>query len=117
MERIFPRRVQPPLPGVDPSDAQDLIRRHQGVIIDVRDADEWAEVRIPGAVHIPLAQLRERAGEIPRDRPVILQCHSGNRSAGGTRVLMELGLTNVSNLEGGIGDWASAGLPLERGGG
>lgn len=116
MERIFPRRAPTPLPAVDPVAAHELMREQRALLVDVREADEWTELRIPGAVHIPLGRLRERAAEIPRDRPVILQCQSGNRSAGATRALLDLGFTNVRNLEGGISDWAADGLPLERGG-
>lgn len=117
MEHTFARRGHAPLPAVEPKGAQELVLRDRALIVDVREPDEWAMARIPGAVHIPLGMLRERAAEIPRDRPVILQCHSGNRSAGATRDLIELGFTNVRNLEGGISEWAADGLPLERGGG
>lgn len=104
-----------PLPTIEPKEARSLVERENALIVDVREPDEWADARIPGAVHIPLGEIRTRADEIPRDRPVILQCRSGNRSAGATRRLLELGFTNVRNLEGGIGDWAADGLPLHYG--
>lgn len=116
MERILPRHPAARLPSVAPARAHELVAREHGLIVDVREPDEWAEARIPGAVHIPLGQIVERAAEIPRDRPVILQCRSGARSATATRKLVELGRTNVHNLEGGIGDWAAEGLPIDYGG-
>ncbi|MFA5861625.1 MAG: rhodanese-like domain-containing protein [Candidatus Thermoplasmatota archaeon] len=105
-----------PVLAVEPRRARELVERQNALIVDVREPDEWADARIPGALHIPLGQIEARVGEIPRDRPVILQCRSGNRSAGATRALLELGFTNVHNLEGGIGDWAADGLPMEYGG-
>lgn len=116
MDRIFPRHAPRPIPTVEPAAAQTLVQREKALIVDVREPDEWAEARIPGALHIPLGKIRERAHEIPRDRPVILQCRSGNRSAGATQALLDLGYTNVQNLAGGIGEWAADGLPIEHGG-
>lgn len=116
MNRVFPRHPPRPFPEVEPARARELAERHGALIIDVREPDEWAQARIPGAIHIPLGQIRERAHEIPRDRPVILQCRSGNRSAGATRTLLDLGFANVHNLAGGIGDWAADGFPVEQGG-
>lgn len=117
MERVHPRPNAPnALPAVTPEEARDLVAESNGLIIDVREPDEWAEARIPGAKHIPLGTLAERAKEVPRDRPVILQCRSGARSARATRALLDAGYTNVRNLEGGIGEWAAEGLPLEYGG-
>jgi hydroxyacylglutathione hydrolase len=117
-DRVFPRSPQLPtvLPSVSPEEARDLVASNNALIVDVREPHEWAEARIPRAKHIPLREVRERHVEIPRDRPVILQCRSGHRSAGATRTLLELGFNNVHNLEGGIGDWAADGLPIERGG-
>lgn len=115
MNRIFPRTPPAPLPAVDPAQAKKLTETENALIIDVREDDEWADARIPGAIHIPLASITNRAQEIPRDRPVILQCRSGNRSAGATRALLDLGFMNVLNLEGGIGDWAADGFPIEHG--
>lgn len=116
MDRILPRHAPRPVPSVDPLEARTLVERGNALIVDVRDDDERAEARIPGALHIPLNEIRERAHELPQDRPVILQCRSGNRSAGATRTLLELGFANVRNLKGGISDWAADGLPLEHGG-
>lgn len=116
MVRNFPGPPPPPLPTLAPTAARDLVERENALIVDVRESDEWADARIPGAVHIPLRQLLARVDEIPRDRPIIVQCRSGNRSASATRALLEEGFTNVYNLEGGLGDWAADGLPLEYGG-
>lgn len=96
-----------------PAEAMDLVKRGEAVVVDVREPDEWAEARIPGARHIPLAQVLDRADELPTDRLVILQCRSGNRSQMAAEALVETGHEQVANLAGGIGAWARAGLPVE----
>ncbi len=75
------------------------------VLVDVREPSEQDICRIPGAQLIPLGQLSERFGEIPRDREVILHCRSGIRSARAAHFLRGRGYQNVHNLEGGILAW------------
>lgn len=83
-------------------------------VIDVRSATEFAGGHIPGALHIPLGHLTDRAGEIPRGRPVVVHCQSGGRSAIAASVLEQLGVGEVTNLSGGITAWAAASLPIEK---
>jgi hydroxyacylglutathione hydrolase len=95
--------------------ARDLASRLNGVsVIDVRNATEFSAGHIPGALHIPLGHLTDRAGEIPRDRPIVVQCQSGGRSSIAASVLEKLGATDVINLSDGITGWAAAGLPIEK---
>jgi molybdopterin/thiamine biosynthesis adenylyltransferase/rhodanese-related sulfurtransferase len=85
------------------------------VFVDVRDRDEWDEGHIPGALHVPRSFLESRIeSAVPeRDRPLIVYCASGNRSAFATRTLEELGYTDVRNLSGGYVDWKRNGLPTQ----
>jgi rhodanese-related sulfurtransferase len=85
-------------------------------LVDVRADHEWEAGRIPGATHLPLAELAERAGEIDKDRPVVLYCRGGNRSTMATAALAEAGY-DASKLSEGIVGWSEAGLPLEPDGG
>lgn len=85
-------------------------------LVDVRAEHEWEAGRIEGAVHLPLAELSERAGEIERDRPVVLYCRGGNRSTMAADALAAEGYEAVKLSEGIVG-WAEAGLPLEPDGG
>lgn len=85
-------------------------------VVDVRAGHEWEAGRIAGATHLPLAELGERAGEIDRDRPVVLYCRGGNRSTMATEALAAEGY-EAAKLEEGIVGWAEAGLPLEPEGG
>jgi len=72
-------------------------------LLDVRDADEVAEFGVlPGAVNIPLGQLRDRLGELPRDRRIVAYCQKGLRGYLAACALRGHGFTNVANLRGGF---------------
>jgi rhodanese-related sulfurtransferase len=71
------------------------------VLLDVREPIEQAVERIPDAVNIPLAQLRARLGELPRDREILVTCRSGQRAYYATRLLLQHGF-KARNLSGGL---------------
>jgi adenylyltransferase/sulfurtransferase len=76
-------------------------------LIDVREADEWAFARLPGAELIPLSQFQQRAtGELSPDETIVLYCHHGMRSARAQGFLKAQGYGQVINLTGGIDAWA-----------
>jgi hydroxyacylglutathione hydrolase len=84
-------------------------------IIDVRGNAEWQADHLPGVENIPVGLLTDHLEEIPRDRPVVLYCQGGGRSAIAASVLRARGLENVANLAGGLESWKGAGLPVDRG--
>ena len=95
---------------VDPRSAEALAER--GIMVDVREADELvADGRVEGAEHIPLGELSERAAELPADRPVVLICRSGVRSAMAADALRASGFEAYS-VDGGILAWGRDGLPI-----
>jgi len=75
-------------------------------LIDVREIFEHEIARIDGAKLIPLMELAERTDELQRGLPIVIHCHSGQRSAQAVRLLRHLGFPNVYNLEGGIDAWS-----------
>ncbi len=76
-------------------------------LIDVREADEWAVAKIPGAELIPLSQFQVKAlQELAPDETIILYCHHGMRSARAQGFLKENGYSKVINLTGGIDAWS-----------
>jgi rhodanese-related sulfurtransferase len=98
-----------------PAQASAAVTGGEAVIIDVREADETAQARIPGATIIPMSELLGRLAEVPRDRTVVFLCHSGARSDNVCRYLEENeGFTGLVNLEGGIVAWSQAGLPIDQ---
>jgi rhodanese-related sulfurtransferase len=100
---------------VSRDEAQKLIE-DGAQLVDVRAEHEWEAGRIAGATHLPLAELAQRAGEIDRERPVVLYCRGGNRSTMAAAALAESGY-DAAKLSEGIVGWAEADLPLEPEGG
>lgn len=72
-----------------------------GFLLDVRNPPEVAAESIPGALNIPLPQLRERLGELPRDREILVTCRSAQRSYYATRILLQNGF-KARNISGGV---------------
>jgi rhodanese-related sulfurtransferase len=85
-------------------------------LVDVRADHEWEAGHIAGASHIPLDELSQRAGELDKDRPVVLYCRGGNRSSMATDALEAAGY-DAAKLTAGITGWEEEGLPLEPEGG
>ncbi|MGC1851544.1 MAG: rhodanese-like domain-containing protein [Solirubrobacterales bacterium] len=96
---------------VSREEAQKLIE-DGAQLVDVRADHEWEAGRIPGATHLPLAELAERTGEIDKDRPVVLYCRGGTRSTMATDALADAGF-DAAKLGEGIVGWSEADLPLE----
>jgi rhodanese-related sulfurtransferase len=82
-----------------------LAQGEQLTVIDVREDDEVALGKIPGAKHIPLGEIPARIEEIPKDRETIMVCRSGNRSAMAIEFLKTHGYNNLINLAGGMLAW------------
>jgi rhodanese-related sulfurtransferase len=100
---------------VSRGEAQKLVEEG-AQLVDVRADHEWEAGRIAGAVHLPLAELAERTGELDEGRPVVLYCRGGNRSTMATDALAEAGF-DAAKLSEGIVGWEQAELPLEPEGG
>jgi hydroxyacylglutathione hydrolase len=81
--------------------------------VDVRTPAERQQKRVAGSVGIPLNHLRERLGELPADRPLIVYCAGGYRSSIAASLLQQQGLTRVSEIAGGMTAWEAANLPME----
>ncbi len=86
------------------------------VLLDVRTAEEYAQVRIPGARLLPLDDLPQRMNEIPHDLPIVVVCRSGMRSLIAIQILKSAGFEGeLLNFEGGTLAWVRRQWPLERG--
>ena len=82
-------------------------------LVDVRTADEYREGYIPGAINISVQELSSKLNKIPKEKPVIVYCRSGSRSAHAAQSLIAAGYGEVYDL-GGVFEWARQGLPLKR---
>jgi hydroxyacylglutathione hydrolase len=87
---------------------------HEMAVLDVRAPDEYAEGHIPGSESIPLYHLRDRLGEVPEDRPVMVYCASGTRSAIAASILSAQGNRRVVDMHSGFDGWQEQGCPVER---
>lgn len=111
--------ASPAIPTVDVREA-DRRRREGGgaaapLIVDVREPNEFAAVRLEGVALVPMSTFATRFEELPRDRPLLIMCAAGSRSAAATAHLLRNGWTDVTNVAGGITEWEKAGLPVQRG--
>jgi adenylyltransferase/sulfurtransferase len=107
--------VKAEIDEIDAPAAHELLSSdEQPAVVDVRELDEWEQGAIPGAVHIPRgfleSQIEQKVPE--RDRPVVVYCAGGARSAFAAKSLQELGYSNVVSLAGGFTDWKRNGFAV-----
>jgi rhodanese-related sulfurtransferase len=107
----------PDLPTVDAIEADRRLREDpdRPLLVDVRERHEFIAVRAPGAALLPTSSFLQRIAELPADRPLLIICHTGNRSAAVTGYLIRAGRADVANVAGGMDAWERSGLPVRRG--
>ena len=104
------------VPAVDVKQAAEMQGDDGGaLIVDVREPNEYNQLRARGAVLLPLGSLEGRVKDLPRDRELLLMCRTGGRSSNATQFLAANGFENVTNVAGGIVSWHGAGLPTSSG--
>ena len=100
-ERITPELAAERAGGVNPP-----------LLLDVRTPGERAAKKIDGSVSVPCQELRDRLDEIPRNRPILVYCAGGYRSSLAASLLQRAGVSQVSEIAGGIAAWEAARMPL-----
>jgi rhodanese-related sulfurtransferase len=103
------------VPEIDQNTLADRLDRPGAYVVDVREAREYRPGHVPGARNIPLSVLPARLPEVPTDRPVLVICQSGGRSAQATELLRSVGIDAYS-VAGGTGRWIESGRPVETAG-
>ncbi|MES9846834.1 MAG: sulfurtransferase [gamma proteobacterium symbiont of Ctena orbiculata] len=97
-------------------DAHDLQARiNEGddfLLLDIRSAGEIAQGVLPDAEHLPMHLIPLKISDLPKDKAIILYCHSGARSYHACAYLAQQGFLNAINLRGGILGWARSGFQL-----
>ncbi len=106
-----------PIPAIDVIEADRRLHDDpdRPILLDVREVDEFHTVRAPDVLHIPMSTFQARTADVPTDRPVMVICHTGGRSAAVTGFLLRSGRGDVVNVAGGMEAWAAAGLPTRSG--
>jgi sulfur-carrier protein adenylyltransferase/sulfurtransferase len=107
-------KIKKEIREVDVNDVQTRIQNNGVALLDVREKEEWDEGHLPGATFLPRGFLEVRVEkEVPeRNKPVIVYCAGGTRSAYAAKTLQDLGYTDVVSMAGGYGQWKNAGLPF-----
>ncbi|WBY03376.1 rhodanese-like domain-containing protein [Ramlibacter tataouinensis] len=102
--------------GLSAPQAVQLINREKAVVVDVCEAEEFAQGHIGGARNVPLNQLEQRLPEVVKNKalPVLLVCASGARANRALAVAKKLGYEKAQVLAGGLKSWKDANLPLEK---
>jgi hydroxyacylglutathione hydrolase len=99
---------------IDPDTlAQRLQSAEPPLVLDVRNATEYAGEHIPGSLHIPYGDLAARIDELPRDRPIAAICRGGKRSGLGASILQREGFADVVHVGQGVGVWRDGGHPVQ----
>jgi hydroxyacylglutathione hydrolase len=94
-----------------PMVAEELAGANPPLVLDIRNPREWAAKHIDGSVNIPLNHLQERIGEVPRGRRIAVHCAGGYRSSIAASILHQYGITQLTEMAGGLAAWEAAQLP------
>jgi rhodanese-related sulfurtransferase len=110
------RRGKRGFKGISPMQATTLSNHDNALFLDVREVAEYRQGHLLEVLHIPLGQLSSQLQKLEayKDRPIIAYCRSGARSAQACEILVKAGFQSVYNLNGGIMEWQSQGLPIQK---
>lgn len=97
---------------VSAAEAYELYQQSDVFFVDVRRQDEWDLYHAPNTHLITLDQLPDRLNEVPKDKKIVVICHSGNRSKEGRDILLKAGY-NATSVTGGLLAWYAGGYPFE----
>ncbi len=113
--RVFGGSQAPAHPVIQPAEYKSRFQDgHQAhTLVDVRTPEEFDGGYIPGAVNIALQDLGQKMSRIAKDKPVVVYCRSGNRSAYAAMALRQAGYEEVYDL-GGIIEWVRQGNPVAK---
>jgi rhodanese-related sulfurtransferase len=103
----------PPVRDLSPEDVARGLAEDRMVLVDVREPNETAMERFPGAVEVPLSIFDPADLPDPQGREVVFACRSGRRSVTASQAAQAVGLPYGSHLAGGLLAWKAAGLPTD----
>jgi len=91
--------------GIKQITARELDQRKGMTVLDTRTDKEYKQGHIPGAIHIELSEVGNKAKKLRKDKDLVVYCQNGNRSIWAIKRLMGMGFTSLYNLRGGYGAW------------
>ncbi len=91
--------------GIKQITVKELDQKKGMMLLDVRTDKEYEAGHIPGAVHVPLAEIGDKVKKLKKDKELVVYCQSGNRSIWAIKRLMGMGYKNLYNLKGGYSAW------------
>jgi rhodanese-related sulfurtransferase len=91
--------------GIKQITARELDQRKGMTVLDTRTDKEYKQGHIPGAIHIELSEVGNKAKKLRKDKDLVVYCQNGNRSIWAIKRLMGMGFTNLYNLKGGYSAW------------
>lgn len=100
--------------SVTVQDAVQLANRQHGVFVDIRTPEKFKTGTIPQARNIPISDLETRSKSLPKDKPIILFCDSGQQTGPAAGKLRKLGFEGAVSMHGGLRSWTQEGLPLTK---
>ncbi|MDB5941130.1 MAG: sulfurtransferase [Ramlibacter sp.] len=102
--------------ALSPAGAVQLINRERGVVVDIREPEEFSAGHVGGARNVPLGQFEQRLPEVVKNKtvPLILVCASGGRAVRAEAIARKLGYDKAQAMAGGLKSWKEANLPVEK---
>ncbi len=95
-------------------EAVKLVNQQNGIFLDIRTSDSFQKGNIPQSRNIPRADLQAKSGSLPKNKPIIVVCDSGQQAAVAVRSLRKEGFDQAVALQGGLRSWNQEGLPLTK---
>ena len=102
LQRIIPAKG---IKNITTAELKNEMKNKNKQFVDVRTQGEYKGYHIPGFKNIPLHQLSQKAGELSKEKEVVVICQSGMRSQKASKTLKKLGFANVTNVKGGVSAW------------
>ena len=93
-----------------------FVNREDAVVVDIRGQADFNKGHIPGALNVPLSQLKEKASDLEKykGRPIIMVCANGIQVGGACEILRKAGIEQLHKLAGGMGSWSNDNLPMAK---
>lgn len=103
--------------SLSPVQVTQKINREDGIVVDIRKKDEFKAGHIAGAIHLALEKIQKNelsSLEKSKTKPIIVVCNAGLSASGAANTLVKNGFADVSILQGGMGTWLGANLPVSK---